>query len=139
MNALLSLAKKVPLWGWITGIVIILILWQSLSGWAMSRKLYSMVLDNLRQDQSQAIKDKDAWIKSCEKEIGQLANEKAEIEKKKAILEKKDIASTAEITRLVGRNNELQNRLNNIVTSDDPDRLLEDLRSRGINIKRYPR
>ncbi len=139
MNALFQLAKRVPWWGWVIAIVFIILVWQQMSSWAMSRKLYNMALDNLRQDESQAIKDKDAWIKSCEKEISQLANEKAEIEKKKAILEKKDIASTIEITRLIGNNNELQNRLNNIVTSDDPDRLIEDLQRRGINIKRYPR
>ncbi len=98
-----------------------------------------MALDNLRQDQSQIIKDKDEWIKSCEEEIGQLVEEKTKIEEKKAVLEKKDIALTAEITRLIGSNNELQNRLNNIITSDDPDRLLEDLQRRGINIKKYSR
>ncbi len=139
MNTLLQLAKRIPWWGWIIGIVIILLLWQSLSSWAMSRKLYNMALDNLRQDQSQIIKDKDEWIKSCEEEIGQLVEEKTKIEEKKAVLEKKDIALTAEITRLIGSNNELQNRLNNIITSDDPDRLLEDLQRRGINIKKYSR
>lgn len=128
--------RKIPWWGWVAGVVVVLIIWQSLSGWGMSGKYFNMLLDQIRKDQSQVIKDNKEWIEACETEIAKLAEEKAQIQKEKLILQKKNIESTKEIVRLKGENNELQDLLNRIIISNDPDKLLEDLRSRGINIKR---
>jgi chromosome segregation ATPase len=135
---MLQLIKKIPIWGWIIVVVVILFVWQSISGWAESRKLYTMVLDNLREDQSQIVEDKDKWIKACEDEIAKLAEDKAKIQKEKLALQKKNAQSELEISRLMGENHDLQNRLSRIVVSTDPDKLLDDLRSRGINIRRIP-
>lgn len=137
MNIFLNLAKK--WWVWVAIVVFIIIVWQQMSSWALSKKLYNMALDNLRTDQSQTIKDKDAWIKQCEDEIARQEKEKEQIRLEKIALEKKDKQSMAEIAQLMGRNHDLQDRLDRIIISDDPDRLLEDLRSRGINIKKYNR
>ncbi len=98
-----------------------------------------MLLDNLRTDQTNIIKDKDTWIKQCEDEIARVEAEKEQIRLSKIALEKKDKQSMAEIALLTGRNRDLQDRLDRIVVSDDPDKLLEDLRGRGINIKRHNR
>ncbi len=139
MKSIKHILSLVPWWGWIATVVFIIIVWQQLSSWALSRKYYNMLLDNLRTDQTNIIKGKDAWIKQCEDEIAKVEAEKEQIRLSKIALEKKDKQSVAEIALLTGRNRDLQNRLDRIIVSDDPDKLLEDLRSRGINIKRYNR
>jgi len=139
IDKIYSYMKKVPWWGYVAAIVFIIIVWQQMSSWALSKKYYNMLLDNLRTDQSQIIKDKDAWIKQCEDEIVKVEAEKEQIRLSKLALEKKNKQSMAEIALLTGRNRDLQDRLDRIIVSDDPDKLLEDLRSRGINIKRYNR
>ena len=139
MNAIFQVIKKVPWWGYVATIVFVIIVWQQMSNWALSKKYYNMLLDNLRTDQSQIVKDQKDWIKQCEDEIARVEAEKEQIRLSKIALEKKDKQSMAEIARLIGRNHDLQDRIDRIVTSDDPDKLLEDLRSRGINIKKYNR
>lgn len=131
--------KKMKWWMWIGLIALIFFLINQASSYFYQRSLFNQFLDNLKEDQSQTIKAKDAWIKQCEDEIARQEKEKEQIRLEKIALEKKDKQSMAEISRLIGRNNDLQDRLDRIVVSDDPDRLLEDLRSRGINIKKYNR
>jgi ABC-type lipoprotein release transport system permease subunit len=102
-----------------------------------NKKLYNMMLDQLRTDESKVVADQKKYITDCEVEITKLAKDKEEIKKQKIVVEKRDAEKSKQIGLLTGRVNALQNRLNSIVVSDNPDRLLEDLRSRGINIKRY--
>jgi chromosome segregation ATPase len=136
MNKIISFVKGIPWWLWVVAIIFIILIWQSVSGWGMSKKLYTMALDNLREDQTQIVKDRDEWIKTCEGEIAKLAAEKVQIQKEKFTLQTKNAQSAIEISRLTEENYDLQDRLNHIIISNDPDRLLEDLRGRGINIKR---
>jgi chromosome segregation ATPase len=136
MNTFLSFVKKMPFWFWIALAVFIFLAWQSLSGWAMSRKLYKMALNNLRQDQTQIIKEKDAWIKTCEDEIKQLAIEKERIQKEKAAVQQQANQSAAEVARLKGENNALRKQIRDIIIPDDPDRIIDDLRKRFPTIRK---
>lgn len=117
-------------------IALIVILWiGSVTG--TSRKLYDMMLDQLRTDQSQIIKDKETWIKDCEKEIEKLAQEKAKIQQEKLAVQRQAQESALEVSRLTGRVNDLQEKLRNIVIPTDVDALIRDLRGRGIDIERF--
>ena len=124
--------KKIPWWGWVGAIVAILLLWQSLSGWAYSRKLYGMALDNLRKDESRVIRDKDEWIKVCESAILDLKKEVDKIEREKARVQLEANQSAVEVARLKGRINELQEMLKRIVISNDPDVVINDLKRYGL-------
>ncbi len=117
------------------GVLVVLFWIGSITG--TNKKLYNMMINQLKTDESKLIADQKKYIAECEKEITKLAKDKEEIRKQKALVEKRDAEKNKEIELLSWRVNDLQNRLNNIVTSSDPDRLLEDLRSRGINIKRH--
>jgi len=130
---IVNFLKKVPWWGWLALAVTILFLWQSLSGWAMSRKLYDMVLDNLRSDQTRIIEEREAYIKDCEDEISKIVGEKEVLKKEKLIILRQASESAAEVTRLEGNVNALERQLQNITVGDDPDRLIDDLRKRGLS------
>ena len=130
---ILSLIKKIPWWGWAALGVAILFSWQSFSGWAASRKLYDMALNQLREDRTQIIEEKEAYIKDCEDEISKLAGEKEALKKEKLIIQRQASESAAEIARLEGNVNALERQLQNITVGDDPDRLIDDLRKRGLS------
>jgi len=135
---ILSLIKKIPWWGWAALGVAILFSWQSFSGWAASRKLYDMALNQLREDRTQIIEEKEAYIKDCEDEISKLAGEKEALKKEKLIIQRQASESAAEIARLEGNVNALERQLQNITVGDDPDRLIDDLRKRGLStIRRH--
>lgn len=121
----LTILKKIPWWGWIAGIVAIIFLWQSLSGWAYSKKLYNMALDQLREDQSDIIKAKDEWIASCEQEIQNLQRKVEANQRQQATLR-------AENEKLKGRIHELEIAQANINVPTDPDALVDDLRKHGL-------
>ena len=135
---ILSLIKKIPWWGWAALGVAILFSWQSFSGWAASRKLYDMALNQLREDRTQIIEEKEAYIKDCEDEISKLAGEKEALRKEKLIIQRQASESAAEVARLEGNVNALERQLQNITVGDDPDRLIDDLRKRGLStIRRH--
>lgn len=136
MNTFLNLIKRVPWWGWIVAIVFVLLVWQQMSNWALSRKYYNMLLDNLRTDQSQIIKDKNAWIKQCEDEILKINTEKDKITKEKAIAQQDANNSRVEVIRLKGENRDLQAKLDSVVVSNDPDLIIGDLKKRFPSINR---
>ncbi len=139
MLTLLNFLKKMPIWFWVALAVAIILSWQALSGFAMSRKLYKMALDNLREDQSNVIQSKEEWIKTCEAEITRLQGDKERLQKEKANIQKQAIESATEVARLKGRIGELQTALQNVTVSDDPDVILDDLRKLGIrSIRKSP-
>jgi len=137
MNTFLSILKKVPWWGWIAIAIAILFLVNYASSRALNRSLFNMALDQLREDQTQIVKEKDEWIKTCEKEILNLQKDVERVQKEKAIEKGRAATSAAEVVRLKGRIDELQFKIDNIIVSNDPDVILDSLRKQGIrSIKR---
>lgn len=135
---MINLLKKLPWWTWITIAVAIFIIWQSLSGWAQSRKLYNMALDQLREDQTNIIEIKEAYIKDCESEISRLAEEKEVLRRQKEAIQKQANESAMEIARLEGNIRALEIKLRNITISTDIDAIIDDLRKRGLStIRRH--
>jgi septal ring factor EnvC (AmiA/AmiB activator) len=135
---ILSLIKKIPWWGYVALGVAILFSWQFISGWAASRKLYDMALNQLREDRTQIIEEKEAYIKDCEDEISKLAGEKEALRKEKLIIQRQASESAAEVARLEGNIHALERQLQSITIGDNPDYLLDDLRKRGLStIRRH--
>jgi len=133
-----NLIKKIPWWGWAVLGVAILFLWQSLSGWAASQKLYGMALGQLREDKTRIVEEKEAYIKDCEDEISKIAGEKEGLRKEKLIIQRQASESAVEVARLEGNVHALERQLQNITIGDDPDRLVDDLRKRGLStIRRH--
>jgi predicted nuclease with TOPRIM domain len=98
-----------------------------------------MALDNLRADQSKIIERNEKYTKDCEDEIVRLREEVEKVENEKTSIKNMAEQSAMEILRLRGKINELQIQLQNIVVSDNPDVILDDLRKLGIkSIRKYP-
>jgi chromosome segregation ATPase len=135
---ILNLMKKIPWWGWAALGVAILFSWQSFSGWAASRKLYDMALNQLREDKTRIIEEKEVYIKDCEDEISKLVGEKEGLKKEKLIIQRQASESAVEVARLEGNVHALERQLQSITIGDDPDRLVDDLRKRGLStIRRH--
>ena len=123
---MLALLKKIPWWGWLALAIAILFLWQSLSGWAATRKLYDMALDNLRADQVKIIETLQEALTEREKELQDLYAEVARVKQQQ-------VQARAETERLKGRIRELQTQRENIVVPGDPDRLVDELCRMGFS------
>ena len=137
MNTFLNLLKKIPWWGWIAIAIAILFLVNYVSARVLNRSLFNLALDQLRKDQSQIVQQKTEEAKAFKKRVLDLQNEVKKIQQEKAIEKAKAIASAAEVTRLKGRINDLQDQIDKILISNDPDVILDDLRRLGIrSIKR---
>lgn len=122
---MLSFMKKIPWWLWIGAFVAVFLIWQNLSGWAMSRKLYDMALDNLRQDQSKIVRILEETITEREREIAGLEVEIQDVKKQRAVAQ-------AENERLKGKISELQSQRENIVVPSDPGGIVTELRGLGF-------
>lgn len=109
----------------IGGIVIIVVLFWIGSVTGMNKKLYDMVLDNLRTDQSRIVKTLEENQTMYENEIQKLQSELERIKSQQAVVK-------AENERLKGKISELQAQRENIIVSSDPDILVNDLHKLGI-------
>ncbi len=138
MTSFVAILKKIPWWGYVITALLLVVAWQSLSGWAIARKVYNLALDNLRQDQTNVIQAKEENERMYEMEIARLQGEVERLQKEKAAVQVQAAQSAAEVTRLKGRIYDLQTQLQNIVVSDDPDRIIDDLRNLGFrSIRRH--
>ncbi len=102
----------------------------SLSG--ANRKLFNLALDQFRADQSRIVKEQADSLEWYEKERQRLENEKEGLKQEKVRVQAERNQIAAERDVLKGRVNELEKRRQVIVVSDDPDRILDDLRKLGF-------
>jgi len=123
---MISFLKKIPSWGWLALAIGILWVWQSLSGWAATSKLYNMALDNLRQDQSRIVRILEETVTERERELANLYEELDRVKQQQ-------VQARAETEKLKGRIRELQAQRENIVVPGDPDRLVDELRRMGLS------
>ena len=132
ISSLRNLVKKVPLWGWIVIVIFIILIWQHLSGWTVSRKLYNMALNQLREDKTAVIEKLESDKKERDTIIINLGNQVKDVQKKRVVAE-------AESQRLRGLNDEkdkeilkLKNERILIVVPTDPNALADEFRKRGL-------
>lgn len=123
-------------WFWIGIVLAIFIIWQSVSGAALTSKMWHMVKDQIVTDQSNIIKVKEEQEKWYENEIVKLNDQIGKIQKEKATIAASKVAADAEILRLKGKVNELEDAINHINVSSDPDTVIKSLQRRFPSIKR---
>ena len=136
MGKIWKFIKGLPWWIWIVVIIGAIILWQGLSGWSMSKKYFNLVVQGLKTEESQALKDKDEYVKACEKDIQEKQAEIDQIKKEKATLQIDKVNSAAEVVRLKRSNDDLKRQIREIIVPDDPDRIVDDLRKRFPSIRK---
>lgn len=131
MNSFLGLLKKLPYWFWIAVVVAIILFWQSLSGWAMSRKLYNMALGQLREDKTQIVEELEKDNKEKEKAISDLQKKVLDVQRQRAAAE----AESKRLVRLVDEKNaeilKLKKEREAIIVPTDPNALADEFRKRG--------
>jgi len=112
------------------GCLFILLLVGSLTG--ANQKLLNMALDQLRDDKTRVVEVQAENQKWYEGEMKKLEEERDLLREEKTVLanEKNQLASEREA--LKGWIHELQAKRDVIVVSDDPDRIIGDLRKLGL-------
>ena len=129
---MIAFLKKIPLWVWIALIVVIIFAWQAMTGAAYSKKLWNMVADQIRTDQSKVVSTLEENMKGYEQEISQLQADKAKLQQEKTAVQAQAVQSAAQVAQLKGKINDLQNQLDKITVSADPNALISDLQKRGL-------
>jgi len=123
---MLTLLKKIPFFGWVAIAVAILFLWQGLSGFAYSNKLWNMV-------KSEIVADKEAIIEELEKDNLANQREKEGLYQQINQLQKQRANLQQEKDRLTAKIQEIEHALqNNPPPSSDPDALIKLLHDLGL-------
>jgi cell division protein FtsB len=131
IRTIFGIIGKFPWWVWVGIFVAVLFAWQSVSGWAYSKKLWNIVMTDI-------IHDRDSAIETLEQEVEKLNKDKDAIAKKLTAAERNGSVLRAENTRLEGRNAFLEDQFNNLVQPSDPNALVRELQKRGYRIIRIP-
>lgn len=123
--------KSIPIKYWIIIAIAIFFFWQHFSGWAVSRKLYNMSLDQLREDKTAIVKKLEEDKETTDKII-------IDLKKKNDANQKQRIAAQVESERLRGLVREkdaqilaLKKEREAIIVPTDPDALVDEFRKRG--------
>ena len=131
MNTFPNILKKIPWWIYVAAFVFIILVWQSMSGWAMSRKLYSMALDQLREDKTAIVEKLKQDQTEKAKAIADLQDKVKDVQRKRASAE----AESQRLARLVNEKDteifRLKAERDAIVIPTDPNALADEFRKRG--------
>lgn len=122
---LFDLFKKIPLWGWVFIILILLILSNMGSSYFYKKNLWNLFMDQIRTDQSKIIKTLEENMQYYEKEIMRLQQELENNLKQQAKIR-------AENETLKEKINELQNQRQVISVPSDADGIVDELHRLGI-------
>jgi len=118
------------------GILVLLVWIGSITG--TNIKLYNMMLDNLRKDESRIVKDREEWIKSCEDEIAKLSTEKEQIKKEKITLEVKNGKLVTERDGYKEKIRELQVARETIIVPSNIDSIVVEYHKLGFrSVRRH--
>jgi hypothetical protein len=128
---MMTILKKIPLWGWLCLVLAALLVWQAMSGWAMAGKLYKQALDTLREDKTAIVERQQQALEETQKNLSevqlkletvrqQMAQAKAESLRLKGLVDAKDIQILA-----------LQKERDEIIISGDINVVADEFRRRG--------
>ena len=133
---MLSILRKVPWWGWVGLALAIFFFANWVSGSVYSGKLWNMVADQIRVDQSRIIEVKEENEKIYEAEILRL-------QKEVDVIKTQKLAAQVETERLKGLVREkdgeilaLKKEREAIVVSTDPRELVGELHRMGFGSAR---
>ena len=135
-NKAWEIAKGLPWWAWAAGAVVILIVINQVSGSIYSRKLWNVVADQIRDDQSRVVRTLEENQRMYEAEITRLLSEaegirkeqesaRAETERLKGVIREKDGEILA-----------LRAERDSIVVPSDPGAVVDELRRLGYGTAR---
>lgn len=131
MTTFLSIIKRVPWWAWVAIAVAIFFIVNQVSGNVYSRKLWNMVADQIREDQSRVVETLQENQKMYETEINRLQVELQTVKQQQAVAR----AETEKLRGLVrekdGQILALKRERELIVVPTDPNALLDEFRKRG--------
>jgi peptidoglycan hydrolase CwlO-like protein len=122
---MLAFLKKIPLWAYIAILVAILFLWQSISGFAYSNKLWNMVKNQIVTDQTDIINELEKADAIAQKEKEDLYKQINKLQQQRA-----DLQREKEDLRLEAKR--LKDELDKIVIPADPSSLVDLLHRYGL-------
>ena len=122
---MLSFLRKLPWWVYVLTFVAILLLWQNVSGWSHSSKLWNMVKDQIVTDQSHIIEELEKDNLATQKEREDLYNQINALQRQRV-----DLRKEKEDLRLEAKR--LKDELDKIVIPADPDSLIDLLHRYGL-------
>ena len=136
MNMLLSLAKKLPWWGWTLIALAILYLFNVASGSIYTRKMWNMIHDQIAAE-DRVIQEE------LEKEVNRLDQREKELIQENTRIKKQLAAAQQEKQVLLGRLHEVETQLSavpsNLPPSTDLDGLADHFKRRGYSPVVLPR
>jgi predicted nuclease with TOPRIM domain len=121
------------LWKWIiiVAAIIGIVLYLYFSG--KSAGDWKAKFEQIKSEEAQATKEKDAWIKTCEDEIKADQVKIDQIEKEKSGLRVMAAQSDAKVAQREKTIEDLKKKLREITVSSDPDVIISDLNKRGLS------
>jgi peptidoglycan hydrolase CwlO-like protein len=129
---MLALIRKIPWWAWAVLLIVIVLIWQNLTGWAAARQVYTQALDNLRTDQSRVVEALQENQKMYEAEIAKLQTELEKVQKQKQeiVVQRNRLLSENEVYK--GRIRELQAQRDSIVVPSDLAGIIDGFHKLGF-------
>lgn len=125
LNESWKVILKFPWWVWVGLIIVLLFLWQSLSGWSYSNKLWNMVKNEIVTDEARIIED-------LEKDNLANQKEKEGLYRQLNDLKQQRVALKQEKETLIAENERLNHALENIIIPSDPNTLVDLLHKLGL-------
>lgn len=114
----------------VIGLVVLLYI-NSITG--TTNKLYKMMLDTLRTDQSRVVSTLEQQLSNSEKEVAILQATREKLQKEKVALQVKADQSSAKVTQLKGEIDALNKKYKDYIPPSDPNALIDSIRNRGIS------
>jgi peptidoglycan hydrolase CwlO-like protein len=121
-----------PWWVWLIVLALVALLVDSVFGVGYQKKLFGLVLDQLRTDQTKVIQTLEKNMKGYESQILSYENEITAIRKEKSKIQAQYDSVAAERSILKEKIHELETKRQIIIISSDPDVIIGDLRRLGI-------
>lgn len=131
MNTFLLMIKKIPVWGWIAIVIVILFLVNYASSRSLNRSLFNIALDQLREDKTAIVERLSKDKEQGDKTIAELQNQVKNVQQRRVAAE----AESKRLARLVDEKNveiiRLKKERDAIVIPTDPNVLADEFRKRG--------
>jgi len=116
----------------LTIIIGLLIALWILSVTGMNKELYNMMLNQLREDKTAVVEGLKKELDITKQEKAKIKEEQIALAKEKEQWRQRSLREAEENTKLKGEVNVLKTKLSQIVVSDDPKKIIDDLHRSGI-------
>ncbi len=111
---------KIPWQGWLIVVIAILFFFNLASGAAYSKKIWTMLKDQITTEEKRIIED-------LKRDKGKLAQDNYTLEKQVSKIRKQKEELAQEVKRLEGKLTDVQAQLDNLIIPTDPNVIIRDL------------